>query len=158
MPTYRVVPLSDEVARQVRATLAAPGYGHPAHVEVAKGYGPCRACLRTFRTGQEERVLFTYDPFAGTDAYPLPGPVFIHREPCGAYHGEGFPPEVRALPLMLEGYGAGRWPVAREGVSGGGVEGALERLFAHAAVEYVHVRNAEAGCFIARVERAEAAG
>jgi len=39
-------------------------------------------------------------------------------------------------------------------VADGEVEPALERLLARGDVEYVHVRNTEAGCFIALVERA----
>lgn len=156
MPSFQVVPIPSRVAEAVRETLRAPGYGHPAHVEVAPSYGPCRACLRTFHVGEEERVLFTYNPFHGIDDYPSPGPVFVHRDACEPWSGDGFPPELRALPLMLEGYGAGRWLVAREPVSDGGVEDALGRLFAHPAVTYVHVRNAEAGCYIARVERSAA--
>lgn len=154
MAAFRVIPISNEVAAGVRATLRAPKYGHPAHVEVAAGYGPCRACLRTFREGEEERVLFTWDAFHGVEAYPSPGPVFIHREPCAAWAGDGFPPEIAALPLMLEGYGAGRRPVAREPVHDGQAGPAVERLLANPAVAYLHVRNAEAGCYIARVERA----
>jgi hypothetical protein len=153
MSSFQVVPIPDRVAARVRATLHAPGYGHPAHVEVAAGYGPCRSCLRTFREGQEERVLFTYDPFHGIDSYPSPGPVFVHRDACEAWNGDGFPPKLRALPLMLEGYGPGRALIAREPVSDGEVEPAIGRLFGHAAVTFVHVRNAEAGCYIARVER-----
>ena len=153
MQTFRVVPIPGDVAAEVRRTLKAPGYGHPAHVEVAAGYGPCRACLRTFREGAEERVLFTWDAFAGVDGYPSPGPVFIHRHACETWSGDGFPPELRPLPLMLEGYGAGRWLVAREPVRDGRVEDAADRLFAHPAVSYVHVRNAEAGCYVARLER-----
>jgi hypothetical protein len=35
------------------------------------------------------------------------------------------------------------------------VEGPVQRLLAHPAVEYIHVRNSEAGCYIARLERTE---
>jgi hypothetical protein len=154
MEAFRVIPIADDIAGAVRATLVAPGYGHPAHVEVATGYGPCRTCLRTFREGRDERVLFTHDAFAGVDAYPSPGPMFIHRDACEPWRGDGFPPEVAALPLMLEAYGAGRWPVAREPARGALVEPAVARLLANPAVAYLHVRNAEAGCYIARVERA----
>jgi Protein of unknown function (DUF1203) len=153
MPTYRVIPIPGDAAAEVRRTLKAPRYGHPAHVEVAAGFGPCRSCLRTFREGAEERVLFTWDAFQGTDGGASPGPVFIHRDACEPWSGEGFPPELRPLSLVLEGYGAGRWMVAREPVRDGRLEEAAERLFAHAAVNYVHVRNAEAGCYVARVER-----
>ena len=153
MPTLRVIPIPDDAAAEVRRTLRAPKYGHPAHVEVAAGFGPCRSCLRTFREGAEERVLFTWDTFAGVDGYPSPGPVFIHRDACEPWSGEGLPPELRPLALMLEGYGAGRWPVAREAVRDGRVEEAAERLFANPAVAYVHVHNADAGCYVARVEQ-----
>lgn len=155
MNSFRVVGIPEDVSRTVRAEMKSPQYGHPAHAEVAKGYGPCRSCLGTFRTGQEERLLFTYNPFAGLDDYPSPGPVFIHRETCPTYQGPGFPPELRDLPLTFEGYGRERWIVARERVIGGQVEAALQRLLANDSVEYVHVRNTEAGCFIALVERDE---
>jgi hypothetical protein len=157
MTFYRVIAIPEELADQARASLKSPQYGHPAHVEVATGYGPCRSCLRTFEEGEEERILFTYDPFAGLDAYPSPGPVFIHREGCPRYEEAGFPEGIRRLPLTLEAYGRGRWLVARERVAGGDVDGPVERLFAHPAVEYIHVRNTEAGCYIARIERANEA-
>src|SRR5947208_9413526 len=76
---YRVTGIPEPLARAVRTSLASPQYGHPAHLEVATGYGPCRLCLDTFREGEEERILFTYQPFTDPEALPAPGPVFIHR-------------------------------------------------------------------------------
>jgi hypothetical protein len=153
MSTYQVIPVSETLAQKVRTTLKAPGYGHPAHVETASGYGPCRLCLKKFREGEEDRILFTYDPFRGLDSYPSPGPVFIHREDCPHYDQEGFPADLRDLPLTLEAYGEDRWIMARERIVDGEVDGAIERLLAQEAVRYLHVRNTEAGCYIARVER-----
>jgi hypothetical protein len=57
MLRYRVSGISEQLAQTVRSTLQSPQYGHPAHVEVASGYGPCRQCLKTFNQGQEERIL-----------------------------------------------------------------------------------------------------
>lgn len=151
--TYQVIPIPKEIAQQVRTTLKSPQYGHPAHVEVAKGYGPCRACLQTFRTSEENRILFTYNPFAGLDPYPSPGPIFIHEQECHSYDAPGFPPGLRELPIIFEAFGRGRWPVAQERVVRNNVDEAIERLFSLAAVEYIHVRNAEAGCFIAHIEK-----
>ena len=152
--TFRVQPIAVEIVEQVRQTLRSPQYGHPAHVSVAgpNGYGPCRACLRTFRPG-EQRILFTYEPFAGTDADPLPGPVFIHQETCELTHESVFPTELRRLPLMLEAYGAERRQLARQLVGDETAEVVIERLFADDAVRYLHIRNFEAGCFIAAIER-----
>lgn len=84
MTPYRIVALPTATAERVRTTGRSPGYGHPAHSEVATGYGPCRHCLRTFRVGEERRTLFTHDPFHGLEELPLPGPVFIPRSPASA--------------------------------------------------------------------------
>ena len=151
---FRTIPIPATLAESARSDRRSPQYGHPAHVERATGYGPCRLCLETFRVGDDERLLFTYNPFESLDAYPSPGPIFVHAAGCTPFdRPEGFPESLRALPLTLEAYAPGRWLVARERVEGGDVEGAATRLFAHAAVAYVHVRNTEAGCYIARLER-----
>ena len=156
--TFRTLPIPLDLAASALRDRRSPQYGHPAHVELAKGYGPCRLCLDTFRVGEEERLLFTYNPFEHLDSYPSPGPIYVHAAGCEPFSAPtGFPDTLRPLPLVLEGYAAGRWIVAREHVSDGGVEQAAARLFAHPAVEYVHVRNAEAGCYIARLERVEIA-
>jgi hypothetical protein len=151
---FRVLPIDSKLAEAVRNTLKSPQYGHPAHVELAAGYGPCRACLKQFRTGEEERILFTYNPFQGLDEYPSPGSVFIHAESCSSYdEPQVFPEELRPLPLTLEAYGENRWIVARERPSAHEIESSVERLLQTSGVHYIHIRNTEAGCFIARIER-----
>lgn len=156
MSDFRVIAISEELAQKVRQSRTSPQYGHPAHTEAATGYGPCRQCLRTFRTGQEGRILFTYNPFDGLDAYPSPGPVFIHENDCDSFTGPGFPEELRTIPLVLEAYGKDRWLVAQERILDGVVEPAIARLLETDGVNYLHLRNLEAGCFIARIERAGA--
>jgi hypothetical protein len=158
MADFRVIPIAEDLALKVRESRRSPQYGHPAHTEMATGYGPCRQCLRTFRTGQEGRILFTYNPFDGLDPYPSPGPVFIHEESCGSYASAGFPEELRTIPMVLEGYGEKRWLVAQERIRDGAVEPAIETLLARPEVKYLHVRNLEAGCFIATVERVSPRG
>ena len=56
MQSYRVVAVGSPTTDVVRQTLRSPGYGHPAHVEVAAGYGPCRQCLRDFAVGEDRRI------------------------------------------------------------------------------------------------------
>jgi hypothetical protein len=149
---YRVIALRQETADEVRASLRAPGYGHPAHVEVATGTGPCRLCLRPFRRGEEQRVLFTYNPFPPEAALPAPGPVFVHRDACRRFDGPGFPEPLAALPLMLEGYDERGLALTR--VAAADPQAAISEVLARPGVAYAHVRHAEAGCFVARVERA----
>jgi hypothetical protein len=154
MAGFRVLPIAPALAEQVRSTLKSPQYGHPAHVELAAGYGPCRACLKQFRAGEEERILFTFNPFQGLDEYPSPGPVFIHAKSCPSYDNQrAFPEELRSLPLTLEAYGEDRWIIARERPSADEIESTVEQLLQTTGVRYIHVRNTEAGCFIARIER-----
>jgi hypothetical protein len=154
MAGFHVLPIDSALTETVRNTLKSQQYGHPAHVELAAGYGPCRACLKQFRTGAEDRILFTYNPFAGLDEYPSPGPVFIHAESCPQYVQQGkFPEELRSLPLTLEAYGENRWIIARERPAENEIELSVERLLNTSGVRYIHVRNTEAGCYIARIER-----
>ena len=151
MSRFRIVALEEKVAEDVRARLRAPVYGHPAHVEVATGTGPCRLCLRPFEVGAEERLLFTYNPFP-EGATPSPGPVFVHPRACPRFEADGFPSELSSLPLLLEGYDAGGMALVRRAVNGDPA-GDIEDVLDSAGVSFAHVRNAEAGCFIARIDR-----
>lgn len=152
---YRVVALDDAIAKEVRRTMKAPEpWNHPAHLEVATGYGPCRVCLRTTRIDEERRILFTYDPFEDLDPFPLPSPIFIHEDDCQHHPEEdALPEDVTGLPLTFNGYGFGRALHAVERATDPlQVEDIIDRMLERADVDYIHVRNTEAGCYIARVE------
>jgi hypothetical protein len=153
MQRYRIQGIHESIATAARATMRSPQYGHPAHVEVATGYGPCRLCLQTFTVGTDERILLTYQPFTDTDALPAPGPVFIHREPCGRYDDAVLPEALRSLPLVVEGYGAAGALLVQRRVGTATFESVLEEVLSRPGTHYVHLRNAEAGCFIARIDR-----
>lgn len=153
MPELRFSGIPDTLAANVRATLRAPGYGHPAHREVAAGYGPCRQCLRTFAIGEEERILFTYQPFREAGSLPAPGPVFIHAGSCERYDDSTLPPDFRALPLVFEAYRNGGWLVAQERIGTNAPEELIKGMFERTGADYVHIRNGEAGCYMARVDR-----
>lgn len=150
--SYIVRGVSQQVADEVRRTRRAPGYGHPAHLELATGTGPCRCCLRPFLPGREQRLLFTYRPPARAGSLNAPGPVFIHADHCEAYSGPGFPEALRDLPLAFEARAGQSRVTALSAESGEPAETQMERMFAGDA-EWLHVRHAEAGCFIACVDR-----
>jgi hypothetical protein len=153
MRSYRIQGIPDPIASAARASMRSPQYGHPAHAETATGYGPCRLCLQTFEVGAEERLLFTYQPFTDPAALPAPGPVFIHRAHCERYDGSELPAALRPLPLVLEGYGADGALIVQRRVGTMPFEGVLESVLEPGEVRYAHLRNAEAGCFIARIDR-----
>ena len=154
MNMMRIVAIPTEVANTVRSTLKAPTYGFPAHVEVAGDAAPCRHCLKTFVAGNDQRILFTYDRFAGVESLPQPGPVYIHADSCERYENETiFPEDLRNSPRTLEAYANGRKLVATEYIADGKYEYAIEKLFAHPDAAYIQVNSTTAGCFTFRIER-----
>jgi hypothetical protein len=147
--TIRGIP--QEIADEARRTRRSPGYGHPAHLETARGTGPCRCCLRPFTPGVDERLLFTYRPAGDDSSLMAPGPIYIHAVHCTAYTGAHLPPELRVLPLAFEARAAGSRVVTLERVTDPGSQ--ITRLLESRETAWLHVRHAEAGCFIARVDR-----
>ena len=150
---FVVEALPQEVATNVRENGRDPIWGHAAVTEPATGFGPCRLCLHTFDEGEEMRMLFTHDSFAGVADFPQPSPVYIHKDACDRYEGDRFPPDLRQLKLTFEGVAPGPRVVALERTDGEGVDGAIARLLDLPEVDYVNVRNTEAGCFVARIDR-----
>lgn len=158
MIPFRVVAMPTEVATQVRKTMHAPKFGFPAHAELATDEAPCRHCLRLTATGEDRRILFTYDRFEGVEALPQPGPVYVHEQSCSRYQADaGFPEELRSSPRTLEAYALGRRLLGQEYVADGRFEPAIERLFGQEEVDYIQVHSTTAGCFTFRIERADPA-
>ena len=153
MQNVRIVAIETEIADQVRASLKAPVYGFPTHLEVAEDGAPCRHCLRTIAP-KERRILFTYDRFTGKESLPQPGPVYIHAEGCQRYpETGGFPEELRNSPRTVEAYTRGRRLKAQEYVADGRFGPVIEKLFANSDVEYLQINSTTAGCFTFRIER-----
>jgi hypothetical protein len=154
MQPFRIVAIPTEVAEEVRSTLRSPGYGFPAHAEIATDPAPCRHCLSVFTPGQDRRILFTYDRFAGIESLPQPGPVYVHADPCPRYAGNaGFPEPLRSSPRTLEAYARGRHLLAQEHVAHGNFEDVIERLLARRDVDYIQVHSTTAGCYTFRIDR-----
>lgn len=150
---FIVLPITRDIATQVRASRRAPRYGHPVHQEVATGTGPCRECLSSFAVGVDERLLFTHSPFDGVTMLSQPGPVFIHAAACPRHEGAGYPEGLAGIPMVAQAYredGSVGPPIL---LRAGAEANALTALLEAPAVGFVHLRHAEAGCFIARVER-----
>jgi Protein of unknown function (DUF1203) len=152
--TFTVRGIPQEIADEVRRTRLSPGYGHPAHHEIARGTGPCRCCLRTFVPGVDARLLFTYRPASGGTTLMAPGPVFVHAEHCEAYAGAGFPEGLRSLPLAFEARADGSRVAGLTRSDGARAETEIANWLAREETGWLHLRHAEAGCFIARVDRA----
>ena len=155
MAMFRVRPVARQVTSQVRTTRLAPRYGHPVHEEVARGTGPCRECLQAFTVGEDVRLLFTYSPFADGAPLPQPGPIFIHADTCRPHEGAGYPDGLRDIPIVAQAYHDDGTIAEPRRLESGEEQASLGTLLDEARVAFVHLRHAEAGCFIACVERVE---
>jgi hypothetical protein len=155
MLSIRVVAIPTELAERVRKEAKDPRFGFPAHTAAAGEGLPCRHCLDWIAKGTERATLFTHDPFAGLEKFPLPGPVYIHAEGCARYpENGGIPMHLMGSPRTLNAYGHGRRLLGQEYVDGVNAEAAIARLFERPEVDYVHVRSTTAGCYTFRLERA----
>jgi hypothetical protein len=155
---FRIVPLSEEYANKIRQTNK-DDFGHEVVEQIAKGRGPCRVSLKPFTVGEDVRLLFSHSPFAIENAFNQPGPIFIHKKEVKAYSDVyRFPPEIKAdkesFPLTLIGYSKSQKMVFTKLVGDNDVDLLITEIFdKHLEVEYLHARNAEAGCFICKIER-----
>lgn len=152
--SFRVISLDPQLVATVRVQRRSPGYGHPVVEEVAGGTGPCRSCLDLFEVGRERRLLFTYRPDGGRDAVGAPGPVVIHAAECQRFEGAGMPAGLRQLPVVVEGRTRDGRVLRADLTPGAAADALIEACLADPAVDFIYLRHGEAGCHIARVERA----
>jgi hypothetical protein len=151
---YKVIPISTDITSEVRSTLVSPQYKSlKANVSVADGYGPCRSCLRVFDQGRDSRIYFTYNSFDGRADLPAPGPVFIHENECKEFAGEGIPQDLLNLPVLFEAFGTGSSLISRQAMDSDDADEQIRSIFTNEEVRFINMRNAEAGCFIATIER-----
>jgi hypothetical protein len=160
MRSFKIIPLSAEYASRIRMR-GKDDYGHDVIQQLATGAGPCRVSLKPFRKGEDQRLLFTHSPFNLSNAFDQPGPVFIHANEVEEYKDVyRFPPEIKenkkSFPLSLIGYSSDQQMVLTKLVGDNDVEDMIDEIFAtRPDVEYLHARNAQACCFICKIERAE---
>jgi hypothetical protein len=159
MKKFKVVPLSKEYANRIRETRT-DDFGHGVIEQPAKGKGPCRVSLKAFNVGVDTRLLLSHSPFTVDNAFNQPGPIFINKEEVEPYADiHRFPPEIKAdkenFPLSLIGYSKSQKMVFAKLVGDADVDELIPEIFeANPRVDYLHARNAEACCFICRIERA----
>jgi hypothetical protein len=158
MSRFKIVPLSKEYAARIRETYK-DDFGHEVKEQVAAGKGPCRVSLQPFSVGEDVRLLFSHSPFTIDNAFNQPGPVFINKKEVYPYSDiYRFPPAIKEdrinFPLSLIGYNKKQNMVLTRLVGDDDVDMLIEKIFdEHPGVEYLHARNAEACCFICRIER-----
>ncbi len=158
MSKFKIVPLSKSFAERIRRTMR-DDFGHQVTEQIATGAGPCRVSLKPFKKTVDKRLLFTHSPFDTDNVYNQPGPIFINSADVEEYSDiYRFPPEIKAnkksFPLTLIGYDAEQQMACTKLVGDADVGKLIAELFeTQPDVKYLHVRNAQACCFICKVER-----
>jgi Protein of unknown function (DUF1203) len=158
MKNFKIVPLSREYAEHIRQT-GKDNFNHDVVEQMATGYGPCRVSLKPFKKGVDTRLLISHTPFEIDNAFNQPGPIFINKENVEEYKDiYRFPPEIKAdkssFPLSLIGYSSDQQMIFTKLVGYHDVDDLITDIFqGHPEVNFLHARNAEAGCYICKIER-----
>ncbi|HWK06863.1 MAG TPA: DUF1203 domain-containing protein [Puia sp.] len=158
MKKFKIIPLSEEYARKIRENQK-DDFGNEIIEQIATGKGPCRVSLKPFSVGEDTRLLLSHSPFKINNAFDQPGPIFIQKKEVEAYKDiYRFPPEIKAdkesFPLTLIGYSKEQKMVFTRLVGDDDIDLLIPQIFEEKeAVDYLHVRNAKACCFICKVER-----
>jgi hypothetical protein len=158
MNTFKIIPLSKSFVQKIRSTRV-DDFGNPVIEQLATGLGPCRVSLKPFEKGVDKRLLFKHSPFDIENAYNQPGPVFINSDDVEEYSDiHRFPPEIKtnkkSFPLTLIGYNKQQMMILTETVGDKDIDELITTIFEQRAdVEYLHARNAQACCYICKIER-----
>jgi hypothetical protein len=113
---------------------------------------PVRCCLRD-ASADEHVVLLSAQPATAPSPYAAPGPIYLHRDACEGYHGDGSVPEIlRSRLLSVRGFDRTHMMTGTEVVPGERFEQAARRLLGVDGTAYLHVHFAGAGCYACRVE------
>jgi len=158
MSKFKIVPLSKEYAAKIR-DQRKDDFNNEVIEQVATGKGPCRVSLKPFEVGEDIRLLLSHTPFTEQNAFNQPGPIFINKEEVEPYsYVHRFPLELKnnkeSFPLSLIGYSKRQNMVFTQLVGDDDVDVLIEKIFdANPKIEYLHVRNSEACCYICKVER-----
>jgi hypothetical protein len=158
MSNFKIVPLSKEYAKKIR-NKGKDDFGNEIMEQVATGKGPCRVSLKPFKVGEDVRLLLSHSPFTEQNIFNQPGPVFISKEEVEPYSDiHHFPVEIKtnkeSFPLSLIGYSRKQNMIFTKLVGDEDVDRLIEKIFdEQPEVEYLHVRNSEACCYICKVER-----
>ena len=120
---------------------------HGAVRRIADGPRPCRISLSDAEPG-DELILVNFEHHAISSPYRMRFAIYIRRgEETFDAIGE-VPDQLRKRTLAVRGFdGSGMM------VEGTDVEAAIERQFANAQAEYLHIHFAAPGCYAARVDR-----
>jgi len=117
------------------------------------GY-PCRVNLSDAAIG-EELLLLPFEHQPAASPYRSSGPIFVRKDAVQRTTDPGVVPDYVSSRLMsVRAYDAAHQMTDALVCAGNETGAAIRRMFASAGVEYIHLHNANRGCFSCAVHRA----
>jgi hypothetical protein len=132
--------LAERNVRRVVAT-SKPGY-------------PCRVSLADAEIG-EELLLLSFEHQPARSPYRSSGPIFVRKAAVQANVEPGVVPDYIGLRLMsVRAYDSTHLMTDAMVCQGNDTASAIRRMFSSTEVAYIHLHNANRGCFSCVVNRA----
>lgn len=146
-PFLPLFALSDSAlsARNIKRVFAAgkPGY-------------PCRVGLTDAEIG-DELLLLPFEHQPANSPYRSSGPIFVRNHAVRANLEPGVIPDyVRTRLISVRAYDAAHLMSDAAVCAGNDVGSIIQRVFANQDVAYIHLHNANRGCFSCTVNRVAA--
>ena len=144
-PFARLFRLSDSELRELNAKRvladSKPGY-------------PCRVSLIDAEIG-EQLLLLPYEHQPAQSPYKSSGPIFVRKDAVQRAVEPGMIPDYVGTRLMsVRAYDAQHQMIDAAVCAGSEVGAAIQRVFSGPAAAYIHLHNANRGCFSCTVHRA----
>jgi hypothetical protein len=137
--------LSDQELRKINARRVI--------ADSKSGY-PCRVSLTDAAIG-EELLLLPYEHQPAQSPYRSSGPIFVRKHAMRKMLVPGVIPDYVRLRLMsVRAYDTAHQMTDAVVCPGTEAAAAIENMFASAGVKYIHLHNANRGCFSCTVQRA----
>jgi hypothetical protein len=141
IPYQSFAPLFDLSDGELRRRNAVRVIADSSH-----GY-PCRVSLEDAEIG-EELLLLPYEHQAADSPYRASGPIFVRKNAVQRTLPPGIvPPYVSSRLISFRAYDSAHRMVDAVVCAGSEAGPAIERLFAHSGAAYLHLHNANRGCF-----------
>ena len=120
------------------------------------GY-PCRVSLANAEVGAE-LLLLPFEHLPATSPYRASGPIFVRRGAAQCLPAPGeIPPYVTQRRLIsVRAYDEAHMMVGAEVCTGTDAGAGIERWLADEQTSYIHLHNAQRGCFLCRADRMKA--
>jgi hypothetical protein len=115
---------------------------------------PDRIEMREGEIG-EKMLLLNHQSQSADTQYRASHAIFIREGATATYERVNEIPEVMRVRLLsLRAFDSAGMMLDADVVDGNAIEAVIERMFANADVNCIHVHNAKQGCFSGRIDRA----